>query len=71
MEYLPNNQQIETNEPLKISPEVAMLTLAAVLAVGLLMWLLWPRSGTAVTAPVGEAVRSGGMSVADMAEMLR
>ncbi len=70
MEYLPSNQEIENNEPLSISPETIAIIVVGLLAVGLLIFILWPK-GSVATASVGEAVSSGGTTVAELAELLR
>jgi hypothetical protein len=70
MEYLPSNQEIENNEPLSISPETIAIIAFGLLAIGLLIFILWPK-GSVASASVGGSATSTGMSVVEMAELLR
>lgn len=70
MEYLPSNQETENNDPLSISPETIAIIAIGLLAIGLVTVILWPK-GSVASASVGEAVSSGGTTIAELAELLR
>jgi hypothetical protein len=71
MEYLQNNQQTEFPEPVNISPETMAIALAALVAICLIAWWLWPKSTAALSGTAVAPVGSVGISIAEMAELLR
>jgi hypothetical protein len=69
MNYETNNDLTEIETPNGIRPEYIV---AGIVAFALLLWLFWPRGGSGgPSANVGDAIQANGLSVDEMAAMLK
>jgi|GEM_PF-6006415 len=64
MNYEIPNDLKDTKTQSQIKPQYVV----AIIAVLVIIWWIWPRGGSAGAAA---AIRSGGLSVAEMASMLK